>query len=158
MASSLNVNTSLVVEIKNRPHPEFKKHPFKSLLDEPLGAFLSVCHGFLQTEDIKAYIHCDIEEIGSYKMSCVFTEYLITDNQLKPEYAYLQKKDFTQFMDFPKFDEDEWVRYILSHIHGEFILLDRPYKIIEKVIKNITCLHKVRGLLGPRSKLSNTEL
>lgn len=49
-------------------------------------------------------------------------------------------------------------RYILSCIHGEFIWLDRPYKITEEVIKNITYLHKVGGFPDPRPKLSNIEL
>lgn len=82
-------DTPLVVEIKNHPHPEFNKHPFKSLLDDVLGSFFSVCHGVLNTQDIRAYIHSSIEDIGSYEMSCIFTENLITDNQLKLEIAYL---------------------------------------------------------------------
>lgn len=158
MASSSNVDTPLLVKFRNCPSPKFKKHPFKSLLDEPLGVFFSVFHGVLHTEDIRAYIHCDIEEIGSYDVSCVFTENLITNNQLKPEYAHLHRNSFTHFMDFMIFDKDEWVRYILSRIHGEFIWLDWSYKIIEEVIKKITFLHKIGGLSGPRSKLSNTEL
>lgn len=74
MASSSNFDTPLLVEIKDRPHLEFKKHHFKSLLDDPLGEFSSVFHGVLHIEDIRAYIHYDIEEIGSYEMSCIFTE------------------------------------------------------------------------------------
>lgn len=127
MASSSNGDTPLVGEIKNHPHLEFKKHPFKSLLDELSGEFLSVFHCVIHTEDIRGYIHCDIEEIESYEMSYVFTKHLITDNQLKVEYAYLKRNGLTQFMDFSAFNEDEWVRYICSHIHGEFIWLDRPY-------------------------------
>lgn len=100
MASSSNVDTPMVVEIKNHSCPEFKKHPYKSLLDDPLGAFSSVCHGVLHTEDIRAYIHCNIEEIGNYEMSCVFTDHLITNNQLKPKHAQLRRKGFTQFVDF----------------------------------------------------------
>lgn len=46
----------------------------------------------------------------------------------------------------------------MSCIHGEFIWLDRSYKINEEVIKNVTCLHKKGGVLGTRCKLSNTEL
>lgn len=64
MASSTSVDTPLVVEIKNHPHPEFKKHPFKSLLDDLLGEFLSVYLGVLHIEDIREYIHCDIEDLG----------------------------------------------------------------------------------------------
>lgn len=61
-------------------------------------------------------------------------------------------------MDFLTFDEAEWVRYVLSCIHGEFIWLDRPYKITEEVIKNVTYLHKIGSVSGPRCKLSNIEL
>lgn len=109
MASSSSVDTPLVVEIKNCPCPEFKKYPFKSLLDDPLGEFSSVCHGALHTKEIRVYIHYDIEELGNYELSYVFTENLITNNQLKPEFAHLQRKGFTQFMDFLTFDKVKWV-------------------------------------------------
>lgn len=72
-SSSSSINTPLVVEIKNRPCPIFKKHLYKSLLDESLGAFSQVYHGVLHTEDIRAYIHCNIEELGGYELSCVLT-------------------------------------------------------------------------------------
>lgn len=94
-SSSSNIDTLLVVDIKNRPHPIFKKHPYKSLLDEPLGAFSKVYHGALHNEDIRAYIHCDIEELGGYALSYSFTQNLITDHQLKPEFAHMQRKGFT---------------------------------------------------------------
>lgn len=61
-------------------------------------------------------------------------------------------------MDFLTFDEAEWVRYVLSYIHREFIWLDHPYKITKEVIKKVTCLHKIKGVPGTRCKLSNTEL
>lgn len=61
----------------------------------------------------------------------------------KPEYAHLQRKNFTQFVHFLTFDEDKWVRYILSHVHDEFIWLDRPYKITKKAIHAVTCLNQI---------------
>lgn len=110
------------------------------------------------TPDIRAHIHYNIEELGGYKLSCVLIEKLITNNQLKLNFAHLQRKGFTQFMDFRTFDEVEWVLYVLSHIHVEFIQLDQSYKITEEVIKNVTCLHKVGGVPDPRCNLSNIEL
>lgn len=127
-------------------------------MDEPLGAFSSVFHGVLHTKNIRAYIHYDIEELEGYELSHVFTENLITDNQLKLEFAHLQRKGFTQFMDFSIIGEVEWVWYILICNHGEFIWVDQPYKITKEVIINITYLHKIGGILGPRCKLSNTEI
>lgn len=47
----------LVVEIKDRARPVFKKHPFKSVEDDPKGAFSLILYGVLHNEHIRAYIH-----------------------------------------------------------------------------------------------------
>lgn len=46
-------------------------------------------------------------------------------------------------MNFPSFDENEWVRYVLSRIHAKFICLDQPYKITPKAIRVVTCLNQI---------------
>lgn len=60
----------------------------------------------------------------------------------KLEYAQLQRKGFTQLVHFLLFDEDEWVRYNLSHLHDEFIWLDKPYKITKQKIHEVTCINQ----------------
>jgi len=47
---------------------------------------------------------------------------------------------------FPTFDEDEWVQYILSQIHDEFMWLLKPFKITKDAIRNVTGLNSIGGL------------
>jgi len=61
-----------VVKIIDRPRPKFKKHPYKSLEVDPLGAFSSILHGVLHVEDVRAYIHANIEEFGESKLMDIY--------------------------------------------------------------------------------------
>ena len=49
-----------VFNVSNRPRYNFKKHPFVSLLDDPIGAFSQVSKIVLYVEDIRGYIHYKI--------------------------------------------------------------------------------------------------
>lgn len=57
--------TPLVVDITKISFPQFKKHPFKLIEIDLLGAFSSVPYVVLHVEDIRIYIHANLEEIGS---------------------------------------------------------------------------------------------
>lgn len=58
-------------------------------------------------------------------------------------------------MNFLVFHEPEWVRYILSRVHDEFIWLDKPYKITKNAIQVVTCLKASGEVLG-LSNVKNT--
>lgn len=110
MASAFGIATSLVVEIKDNARPIFKKHPFKSVEDDPKGAFSSVPYDVLHNEDIRAYIHCDLEELGNTDMLDLYNNHFANSlGNLKLEYKVLQDKDFSQFVHFLLFDEVEWI-------------------------------------------------
>lgn len=72
MTSTLGISIPLVVEISDRARAIFKKHHLKSIEDDPEGAFSSVSYGVLHNEDIKTYIHCDIEELGNVNMVTLY--------------------------------------------------------------------------------------
>lgn len=143
MASS-RITTSLVVYVIERKRPNFKKHPYKSVEDDPSGTFSSVANRVLNVEDIRAYIHCNIDELGSAQMLKLYTQHMIDGmGNLKLEFKLIEEKGFTQFIKFLVFDEPEWVRYILSRMHDEFMWLDKPHKITKSAIKAVTCLSLV---------------
>lgn len=85
MASASKIVSPLVVEIKDRARPIFKKHLFKSIEDDSKGAFYSIPYGVLHNKDIRAYIHCDLEDLGSSNMLSLYNMHL-ADNlgNLKP--------------------------------------------------------------------------
>lgn len=76
MASTYGIATPLVVKIKDRAKPIFKKHPFKSIEDNLKGAFSLVPYGILHNKDIRAYIYCDLEEIGNSDMLNLYNKHL----------------------------------------------------------------------------------
>lgn len=48
--------TPLIVDITKRAQPNFKKHPYKLMEDDPQGAFSTVPYSVLHVEDIRVYI------------------------------------------------------------------------------------------------------
>lgn len=48
-----SVATILVVDIKDKARPIFKKHPFQLVEDDPEGAFSSVPYNILHNKDIR---------------------------------------------------------------------------------------------------------
>lgn len=93
------MDTLLVVDIIDRSCPKFKKHPFKSIEEDPLGAFSSILYGVLHVEDIREYIHENIDELGSSQLSNLFMNHLRDEGyNLKAEYKVLELKNFIQFI------------------------------------------------------------
>lgn len=122
----------------------FKKHPYKSMEVNPIGAFSFILHKVLHVDDVRAYIHYEIEETSSKDILDLYTDNIMDEiGNPKPEFVQLQRKGFTQFVNFLIFDEKEWVRYVLNRIHVEFIWLDQPYKITADAIKVMTYLNQI---------------
>ena len=55
-------------DVCDKPRYEFKKHPFISVLDDPIGTFSQVLENVLHVEDIRNYIHFKIESISDEKI------------------------------------------------------------------------------------------
>lgn len=125
----------LVVEVKDKPRPKFKWHPYKSVETKPLGAFSSVPYRVLHKEDIRAYIHENIEELGSSQIMNLYSHHIIGEDFIvKPKFQTLEEKKLMQFVKFPIFGENEWVRYILSRVHAKFMWLNVTFKITKEAI------------------------
>lgn len=76
MTSSSSIDTPLVVEVSERERLQFKNNPFKSIEDDPNGAFASMPHGVLHVDDVRDYIHCNIEEIGNEAILSLYNNHL----------------------------------------------------------------------------------
>ena len=79
-----------VYNVSYRPRYNFKKHPFVSLLDDPIGAFLHVSKKILHVKDIRGYVHCKIERIGDSEIHKELEKMCNNDLLLKPEHRYLE--------------------------------------------------------------------
>lgn len=67
------MDTPHLVDVTDRPHPEFKRHPFKSEQTNPTGALSGVPYGVLHVEDIRSFYHCKIEDLG---VATIFYQYI----------------------------------------------------------------------------------
>lgn len=89
------MDTPLVVDTTERFHPKFKKNPFKLVEDDPLGAFSSVSYGVLHVEDIRTYIHSNLEELGGSQFLNLYTKHILgEDLKAKPEFKVLKENNF----------------------------------------------------------------
>lgn len=55
----------IVVEVKDRPRPIFKRYLHIAILDDSVGAFSRVPKGGVYVKDVRAYIHYHIEDLGT---------------------------------------------------------------------------------------------
>ena len=53
----------IVSDVSEMPRYVFKKHPFISKVDDPLGEFLQILKNVIHVEDASSYIHYKFESI-----------------------------------------------------------------------------------------------
>jgi len=87
--------TPHIIKIGKMPHPKFEKQFFKSLENDPLGAFSITPHGVLHMEEVRAYIHINLEDYDHMKLGKLYLDELTTmDIVLKDEYKALRENKF----------------------------------------------------------------
>lgn len=134
----VGVATPIFVDIKDRPHPIFTQCPQIAKVDDSISAFSRVPDGVLYVEDVCAYIHYTLEDLGSIEIKTInMTNLLDRIGLMKLEFQILKDQSFTDILEMSEF-KDEMIWYVLSRVHGEFIWLDRPYKITKEDIHAIT--------------------
>lgn len=125
---------------------KFKRHPYKSMKEDPEGALSQTPHGVLHVEDIRAYIHSKMEIIGNAQIIRDLSD-MMDDGELKPEFAKLKDLKKFQMFEFYDFDELEWINIILSIIHDQFIWMgDQPSLINKDLIHVIIDLSRERTI------------
>ena len=107
--------------VNDQPRYNFKRHPYVSLLDDPLRAFSQVLENVLHVEDIRGYIHCKIESIGDSNIHNDLEKICRNDLSLKLEFAYLEWLNLVKHMFYTDFDNHDWTRIILSRIHDDLL-------------------------------------
>lgn len=144
------------VKVKDYPRSIFKQCSHIATLDDSVGAFSRVPEGVVYVEDVREYIHCHIEDLGTDNIKSMYMRELMGDSRkIKHEYKHIKDLGFTGILDILEF-EDEIIRYVLSRVHGELIWLDRPYKIMKEAIKAITGLSQIGQ--HPEKKISNDQV
>lgn len=118
------MNTPYFVDITEMTRSKFKRHPLKSMENDPAGALSSVSYGVLHVEDVRSYIHYKLEGLG---MIAIFNQFwTLCDKQgvLKDPYRRVVDKGFHHVLNFLDEFEEDHIRYVLSRIHDQFMWLD----------------------------------
>lgn len=90
-------------------------------LENLVGAFSCVPKGVVYVKDVRAYIHCHIEDLGTSDIKGMYMSELMGDSgKIKLAYKHIEYLGFTNILDISEF-EDKIIRYVLSRVHGEFI-------------------------------------
>lgn len=134
------MDTPHFVDVTERPQLEFRRHPHKSIETDPAGALSSVPYGVLHVEDIRSYIHCKLEDLGTF---AIFDQYrTLCDKQgvIKDQFRRVTNKGFHHAMNFLDEFEGDHIRYVLSKIHNQFMWLDRAHKITKEDTHAVTGL------------------
>lgn len=118
---SIFVANPTVVEVKDHPRPIFKRYPHVATKEDSVGAFSCVAEGVVYVEDVRAYIHYHIEDLGTSEIKGMYMNELRGESsKIKLAYQHINDLGFTYILDILEFN-DEIVRYVLSRVHGEFI-------------------------------------
>ena len=141
-----------VFSISDRSRYNFKSYPFISLVDDPVGAFSCIPDNILHVEDICGYIHYKMESIGDADIYKDLEKICKNDLSLKPEYARLERLNLVKKMFYTDFENEEWVRIVLSRVHDDLLWLKESFVCIDDDL-----IHKVTGFPNKGSNLVNTR-
>lgn len=155
---AMPISTPVLVEDIKEPQPEFKIHPTKAGEINMIDALSSVPSIVLLVEDIRSYIHYKLEELGEKFIRKEFKGLCVND-QFKVEYLPLKTKGLSNAIDFPDQSHFNWVRYVLSKVHDQFLWLEAQalIKITTDVIQRVTRFSAIGEALNLR-KISSTEV
>lgn len=110
-----------IVEVKDRLRPIFKEFPQITIKEDSTSTFLMVPDGIVYVEDVRAYIHCTLEDLGTEEIKGMYQSMILCIyDTMKLEYQIIEDLGLTKILYILKF-KDEVIRYVLSKVHNEFI-------------------------------------
>lgn len=132
-----NIQIPIVISINDEPTPRFKLYPLKVEDKENVGALSSLPLRVMLTEDIRNFIHKKVAKLEDYEINKLYNTQLRIEINLKDENKHLETKGLMQIAFFPKFIE-EWIKYVLSHVHEIFMLLyeENPIRTNNKILNS----------------------
>lgn len=127
-------------------------------MDDSIGAFFKILKGVAFVEDPRAYIHCNIEDLGSEDLKNMFINVItIKQGIFKPKHKVVEDLGLIDILHMPEFS-DEIVYYVLSKVHTEFLWLDLVFKITKEAIKAVTGLPSTDTRPEKKKKIPNKEV
>lgn len=94
--------TPVVVKVSERPRSSYRKYSSKVFEDDSMGAFSSIPHGIMPTEDTRMMIRVKFEEYNHVKLIDLWEKELTGDNfGIKPKYLNVVDKRLHVWNNFP---------------------------------------------------------
>lgn len=76
-SSPIFIAKPIVVEVKDIPRPTFKWYPHVATKEDSVGAFSHVPERVVYVEDVRAYIHCHTEDLGTLEIKGMYMNELV---------------------------------------------------------------------------------
>lgn len=111
--------TPIVFDIAEKKRYVFKRHPFKSTLDDLKGAFSCTPMDVMHVEDICAYIYCKKDPIGLDRIRAHLETMMKLDKTFLDEYVQFENHPIIEYATAYEFYESEWIKILLSRIHDD---------------------------------------
>lgn len=111
------MDTPHLVDVTDRPHPEFKRHPFKFEAIDRIKALSGVPYDVSHVEDVRSFYHYKLEDLG---IAVIFYHHktLCDKNKvIKEQFKRVTEKGFHHALNFINDFDDELVRYVFGRIH-----------------------------------------
>lgn len=140
--------TLVVFDVTKRKRYVFKKHPFKSMLDDLEGAFSRTLMGVMHIDDIRAYIYCKKEPIGLDRIRSHIETMMNPNMSFKDEFTHFTNHPIIEYVTAYEFYELEWIKILLSRIHDDLFWIGEVLvHITSDLIYEITELSKTGAIL-----------
>lgn len=74
-----------IVEFKDHPRPIFKWYPHVAMNEDLVGVFSHILEGVVYVEDVRVYIHCNIDDLGNLEIKGMHINELMGEcGKIKP--------------------------------------------------------------------------
>lgn len=92
----------IVLELKDLPRPILKWYPHVATKEDLVGAFSHIPEGVAYVEEVRAYIHCHIEDLGTSEIKGMYMNELMGESgKIKLAYQHIEDLGFTNILDIP---------------------------------------------------------
>lgn len=140
--------TLVIFDVAERKRYVFKKHPFKSTLDDLEGAFSRTPMGIMHVEDIHAYVYCKKEPVGLDKIRSHLESMMNFDKKFMDEFTHLENHPIIEYATMYKFYESEWIKILLIRIHDDLFWIGEVLvRITADLIYEMIRLSKTDAIL-----------
>lgn len=132
------IQDPIVVKNVEKPSLKYSLTPKVAFEPDDKTAFSLIPDRVMLVEDVRFFTKCCVEELGHVEIKDTYDE-LCTDGKLNSKYEHIKIKGLTEALTYPRVFKPQWVKFVLSRVHDDFMWLEeQPFKITKEIIHLIT--------------------